>query len=480
MNQSAILALIHNLALLLAMAFIFDITLRQWNAREKKSAMSQILLGALLGGIAIALILTPWEVFSGILFDARYILFGLSGLFFGWRPTLVAGLVASLYRYQLGGLGVASGIAGMTLAGTIGVVWRHFRSGNLAEMGWLELYAFGFLVHLSMPLFTVFLPRELAIHVLTKVFPLVLVIHPVATAMLGVLLVNRIRHDTRMEKVKEDEAKFHIVADNTYDWEYWLAEDGRFIYCSPSCERVCGYTREEFMEKPWLLGRIVYPDDVPLLKQCGCDRVRDNHCEVECRLLLPDDSIRWISHVHTPIHDEEGKFLGIRCSNRDITDRKNAEETIKREQNFTEAVLNSVPGLLYLYDDQGRLIRWNKKHEEITGYNPEELSQMHLMDWYANDKVSSKKISDAIERVKIAGWGEEEAEMQLKSGKKVPFFFTAVLLEIEGRKYFTGIGIDITARKKAEEDLRKSRRFLADLIEHSGDADFCQGPCGTL
>jgi PAS domain-containing protein len=65
----------------------------------------------------------------------------------------------------------------------------------------------------------------------------------------------------------------------------------------------------------------------------------------------------------------------------DITGRKQAEEGLLREKNFTDAVVDSVPGLLYLYDDQYRLVRWNKKLEETSGYSPEELSHMHILDW---------------------------------------------------------------------------------------------------
>ncbi|HBF34662.1 TPA: hypothetical protein DDW35_08855 [Candidatus Sumerlaeota bacterium] len=472
MNQSSnlLLVLIHNLALLLAVAVVFDVTIRRW--KTDNSWLAQIFLGLALGGIAIALILTPWKLTPGVIFDARYTLMGLAGLFFGWRPTVVAMLIACAFRLHLGGTGAVLGSCSTCTSGIIGIAWRYFRKAPLEDISWKELYLLGIAVYVVMQSLTFFLPWEIALRVFKEVSGPMLIIHPLVTTLLGTLLVNRLRREVLTAKISEDEAKFHIVADNTYDWEYWLAPDGCFIYCSPSCERISGHTREEFLQDSTLLHQIICPEDYALLKTRGCDKVCDDKCEIECRIVRPDGILRWISHVHTPIHDSQGLFLGIRCSNRDITDRKQAEETIRQERKFTDAVMDSIPGLLYLYDDQGHLVRWNKKHEEITGYTREELSQMHLLDWYKDDPVSIEKITKALEQVQITGSGESEADLLVKNGSKIPFFFTAVLLEIDGRKYFTGIGINIADRKKAEEDLRKSRRFLADLIEHSGTLIF--------
>jgi PAS domain-containing protein len=53
---------------------------------------------------------------------------------------------------------------------------------------------------------------------------------------------------------------------------------------------------------------------------------------------------------------------------RDISERERAEENLRQERVFTDAVLDSVPGLLYLYDAEGHLVRWNRQHERVTGY----------------------------------------------------------------------------------------------------------------
>jgi len=100
----------------------------------------------------------------------------------------------------------------------------------------------------------------------------------------------------------------------------------------------------------------------------------------------------------------------------DITARKRAEAALERERLFADAVLNSVPGLLYLYDDSGRLVRWNRQHETLTGYSGEELSRMHLLDWFRGEPQEQARIAAAVARIPTEGDTEEEAILVTKPG----------------------------------------------------------------
>jgi len=186
-------------------------------------------------------------------------------------------------------------------------------------------------------------------------------------------------------------------------------------------------------------------------------------------LLQSDGRRLWIETSKLPMSDESGRVVGMLGVYEDITERRSAEEAVARERRFTDAVLDSVPGLLYLYDDGGSLIRWNKRHETITGYSADELARMKLLDWYKGDEASEKRIIGAIERVRRDGYAAEEAELQTKSGERIPFYLTAVQLEIDGRTYFTGVGIDMTERKRVEQTLN----FLVHCgVDGSGEDFF--------
>jgi PAS domain S-box-containing protein len=148
----------------------------------------------------------------------------------------------------------------------------------------------------------------------------------------------------RMEEaLRTSGIKYRIVADNTYDWEYWTSPDGRFLYTSPSCQRVTGYAASEFEMDPELLARIVHPDDLAQFKaHVTQGEASSEPLGLEFRIVHRDGTMRWIGHLcqpvfdaegfflgRQPVFDAEGFFLGRRGSNRDITDRKNAEKALQ-------------------------------------------------------------------------------------------------------------------------------------------------------
>ncbi|MDD1703194.1 MAG: PAS domain S-box protein [Methanoregula sp.] len=146
-----------------------------------------------------------------------------------------------------------------------------------------------------------------------------------------------------------------------------------------------------------------------------------------------------------------------------VIKQKRAEAALREERMFSDAVLDSVPGLLYLYDESGLLIRWNRQHEVATGYSREELAGMHLMDWYRGNEKATALIGERVGVALRDGYADAEAELTTKDGRKVCYYFTAVRVDIRGRKYFTGVGIDITARKKAEAELIRRRQQLEEI-----------------
>jgi PAS domain S-box-containing protein len=144
-----------------------------------------------------------------------------------------------------------------------------------------------------------------------------------------------------------------IVADNTYDWETWLKPDGQLAYCSPSCERITGHGREEFLADPNLLVRIVHPEDLPLYLghrhavQAGSFPSAE---EIQFRIIRPDGTIRWIGHACQPVFDREGQCLGSRVSNRDISAQKLAEEALFASERRYRALFNEMTEGLALHE----------------------------------------------------------------------------------------------------------------------------------
>jgi PAS domain S-box-containing protein len=140
---------------------------------------------------------------------------------------------------------------------------------------------------------------------------------------------TRHRRDRTEEALRESETKYRIVADNTYDWEWWLSPEGQFLYVSPSCERITGYRPERFLQDPHFIGEIIHADDRQLFR----DHLRDIEekrvpAETEFRIVRSDGTVRWVAHACQPLFDTEGRYLGRRGSNREITERKQTEHRL--------------------------------------------------------------------------------------------------------------------------------------------------------
>jgi len=139
----------------------------------------------------------------------------------------------------------------------------------------------------------------------------------------------------------------------------------------------------------------------------------------------------------------------------EIQEKTRIENELNIEKKFMEAIFNSVTGMVYLYDDQHNLVRWNKKHNEITGFSNKELAGMSLLDWYQGDEKGKKAVLEAIEIAMNTGFGDIEADLQIKDGTKIPMYFTISPVKIDNKSYFAGIGMDMTKRNQLNKRLQK-------------------------
>ena len=147
------------------------------------------------------------------------------------------------------------------------------------------------------------------------------------------------REKALQRALHEAELRHRIVADFTYDWVYWETPDGTLRYVSPSCARITGYTVEEFLDDPYLLNRLILPEDSAAWAEHRRAAKSRGPCETQFRIRTRDGGTRWIEHVCQPVTDERGIFLGHRASNRDITERKRVEDELQKVREGLEELI---------------------------------------------------------------------------------------------------------------------------------------------
>ncbi len=146
----------------------------------------------------------------------------------------------------------------------------------------------------------------------------------------------------------------------------------------------------------------------------------------------------------------------------EIEEHKQTEKALRREQLFSKSVIESLPGIFYLYTyPELKLILWNREHESLLGYGIGEIKGRHITDWHvpeANDSVLK-----AVEVAMTQGSASIEAALLTKDGCPVPFILTGIKFAVQGQLYLMGIGFDITERKRAEAEADKLQSQLTQV-----------------
>ncbi|MBK9442833.1 MAG: PAS domain S-box protein [Comamonadaceae bacterium] len=143
--------------------------------------------------------------------------------------------------------------------------------------------------------------------------------------------------ELRTADLRDAQTKYRTVADFAYDWETWVDDAGRWLYCSPACERVTGYRAEEFLARPALYVEITHEDDRAELRAHLGEGVCVGVHNIEFRIHHKNGELRWIEHLCQSVRDAAGNSLGRRVSNRDITERRRSEEALRQARDQAEA-----------------------------------------------------------------------------------------------------------------------------------------------
>lgn len=331
MKDSIFLGIIQNIALLLAFSMLYDYF---WSRNDNvKKLIFQIITGTVLGGTGIILILTPWTLLPGIIFDTRSVILSISGLFFGFVPTIVATIIIGFYRLYIGGPGTLMGITVIISSGTIGMMWRWFRPDWNKKNYFLELAGMGILVHVIMLGCIMLLPDENRLETFNNIAIPVLFLYPVATVLLGVLMLHQTENWKNRKKLNISEERWHFALEGAGDgvWDWNMETDE--IYYSKQWKFMLGFDDSEIDNKLEEWDKRIFPEDREhantLLSQYLKGEIPAYISEY--RLLCKNGEYKWIlDRGKIMTRDENGKPLRVIGTHTDISGRKKDQEKIKK------------------------------------------------------------------------------------------------------------------------------------------------------
>lgn len=475
MNNSILLDLFQNIAILLTFSMLYNYF---WApSKNTQNIFYKLGAGIITGGIGIILILTPWTYKTGIIFDTRSIVLAIAGLFFGFVPSLVAMIIVSIYRITLAGQGMVMGVAVIILSGTTGILWRLFRPDWEKKNQLSELIGLGVLVHILMLCCTILLPSEVRKDTLQNILFPVLIIYPIATVLLGKLMIRQSQNWENIKALDISEKRWQFAlegaGDGVWDWNTQTNE----VFYSKKWKNMLGYSENEITNVFASWENLIHPDDRnKTLTQV--EKLISNEIdlyEAEYRLLCKDGSYKWIlAKGKVLVRDKNNNPLRCIGTHKDISDRKQRELLLAYERLLLDSLLNFTPEAIYFKDMDSKFIRVNQVAASNLGCkNREDVIGKSDFDFYDVEfATKSYNIEQEIIRTGNLYHGEEFGQSKNGVNKwgitnKMPLRNSAG--EIIGT---FGLSIDITERKLAEQALTESESYTNSILKAIPDLIF--------
>jgi PAS domain S-box-containing protein len=275
--------------------------------------------------------------------------------------------------------------------------------------------------------------------------------------------LNRIQAE---QSLYESEERFRQMADHFEDI-IWIADRDitKALYINPAFERVFGRSRESLYERLESFVDSVHPDDRDAVQRM-LERQRAGDDEpFEYRIVQPDGSVRWILRRSFPIRNDDGEILRMAGIGQDITERKQAEESLRKSEERYRELFENAKDAIYVHDLTGRYTSVNRAAEQLSGFTREEILGKHFSNFVAPRDLKHartnlcRKIDEENETI-------YEVDLVRRDGQRVPVEVSSRLIFENGVAVgVQGVARDVTERKRAQEALRMYSQRLIQAQE---------------
>lgn len=324
MDFSIILGLVQNIAILISFTLIYDL-LWEKNGRFSK-IIYKIFIGIVIGAIGIVLMLSTWEMVPGLVFDTRTVLLVNAGLFFGPVATIVAILIDIAFRAFQGGPGVWMGILTIISSGLIGLIWKkifpEWRKGRYIY----HLLIVSVIAHIFMLLSTFALPETLIFPTLQNIALPVLTFYPLASVLLGMILVRRMSYWKTRNELALSEERNRKFMDANKDCMFVKDENLRYVFFNKAMQKFLGTKPDRIMNSTD--SELIEPGHASLCTST------DTRAREEKRMIIDEEYVgkKIYKVIKFPLNFGNNR-IGVGGIIRDVTENR-------RKGNLQQTLLN--------------------------------------------------------------------------------------------------------------------------------------------
>ncbi|MBU1428598.1 PAS domain S-box protein [bacterium] len=283
---------------------------------------------------------------------------------------------------------------------------------------------------------------------------LFLIILIIFVGILAIAIILRFVREGKqvMKAITHEQYLLHALMNNISDSIYFKDNKNRFVMVNRAKAEHSGVTPKEMIGKT---------DFDYLPKKIARQSFADNHYVMEFgrpiidkveEIIHLNKTEHWVSVTKVPWYDKEGKIIGTIGISRDITDRKKAEEALRKSQQEFVSLFKSSPEALVYLDEKGNVLDINPRFTELFGYPLEEVKGRNINDGMIH---SPNKIEEGKDLDKIAlskGYFNYETIRKKKDGTLFPVSISGSDIVIDGQlKGIIGTYVDITERKQNEK-----------------------------
>lgn len=242
---------------------------------------------------------------------------------------------------------------------------------------------------------------------------------------------------------------------------------GTTVLWNPAAERVFGWSEQEVLgQMPLIIPPDLQQEHISFRNKILDD---DTITGVETRRMKKDGTLIDVTVSSATIHDEQGASVAAMGIYEDITERKRSEDEVR----FLAAIIQDLPDAVCAIDTAGSVVTWNTGASKMLGYSADEMIGKPITT-VIPEEMAERELSHCLTILNNEGFFSGYESVRLaKNGMRIPVELTAVAIKDREQTitHYASIMIDLTDRKKAEEERLKvhmleSIGFLAGGIAH--------------